>query len=461
MKYLKYILFGFLFMFIFKIDVLAYGVDCHYDIDDWATCDIKYNGVDDPEISCKRINAGGSLYTFTFPQFISLKSLMDSEGKLACPTLYASKDGNDYKISVYFDLVPNADKIAPNSQSEVDNDNKPITNYEEITCSYTTPNLNDYVSFVIRKDSNDNITYANPVYEGPNNGSFDGYPPQFYDGYHEYQRKYECPETINFGTDSNFQFVILWPEVSVPGFMPFNESKFDLTTNTYQPVAESDDTDRNADTNAGYGVYLAYNFNSKIRRIILRKQSDGYEVVLDSNSKAEIKNLNDCDRPDDEVDWLTAINNRDEDNYPTYVIQTNDGYYFADYKPSTGSYLNFFIFYEHLYEAQIDNDLTNTCQIIVGDNFLTFLNNNVFRVIYIGVPIILILLTSFDFAKVVFIDDKEGIQKAGKRFGKRVIVAVLIYLVPTILIFISKLIGVESIDDCVKQLEQIVEEESS
>ena len=70
-------------------------------------------------------------------------------------------------------------------------------------------------------------------------------------------------------------------------------------------------------------------------------------------------------------------------------------------------------------------------------------------------------LTSFDFAKVVFINDKEGIQKAGKRFGKRVIVAVLIFLVPTILIFISNLIGVESIDDCVKQLEQIVEEESS
>ena len=147
------------------------------------------------------------------------------------------------------------------------------------------------------------------------------------------------------------------------------------------------------------------------------------------------------------------------ENYPTYLVETLSGYSFSYEKPET--YKNLYILYERLFEAKIDGNLTNTCQIIVGDNFLTFLNNNVFRVIYIGVPIILILLTSFDFAKVVFIDDKEGIQKAGKRFGKRVIVAVLIYLVPTILIFISKLIGVESIDDCVKQLEHIVEEESS
>ena len=60
----------------------------------------------------------------------------------------------------------------------------------------------------------------------------------------------------------------------------------------------------------------------------------------------------------------------------------------------------------------------------------------------------------------VFIDDKEGIKTAGKKFGKRVIVAVLIYLIPTILIFISNLIGADNIDECVKQLNQIVDEES-
>ena len=148
------------------------------------------------------------------------------------------------------------------------------------------------------------------------------------------------------------------------------------------------------------------------------------------------------------------------DNYPTYLVETNSGFEFTENKP--GTYKNIYIFNKHLFSNSGNNEqLEATCRVIFGNDFLEFLNNNVFRVIYIGVPIILILLTSFDFAKVVFIDDKEGIQKAGKRFGKRVIVAVLIYLVPTILIFISNLIGVESIDDCVKQLEQIVEEESS
>ena len=456
MKYLKYILFGFLFMFIFKIDVLAYGVDCHYDVDDWATCDIKYNGVDDPEISCERINAGWfSSYIFTYPQFVSLKSLMNSEEELVCPPLYARQDGDNYSISIYRDLVAGGKSISASDDSMIDNSNEPERNYDEIYCAYNSVGKSDYLSFFIRRNKESGeLTYANAVYEGPENGSIYNFSPEFRGApdFLNTDTELTCPaaDKIQYGINGNNRLTIVFPDTDASDLNPYNEETVVVDT-----------TDRNADTNGGFGIYLAYNFNSKVRRLSLRQQGDGYELVLDGTSKVSINNLNDCDRPDDEVDWLTAINNRDEDNYPTYVIQTNDGYYFADYKPSTGSYLNFFIFYEHLYEAQIDNDLTNTCQIIVGDNFLTFLNNNVFRVIYIGVPIILILLTSFDFAKVVFIDDKEGIQKAGKRFGKRVIVAVLIYLVPTILIFISNLIGVESIDDCVKQLEHIVEEESS
>ena len=68
---------------------------------------------------------------------------------------------------------------------------------------------------------------------------------------------------------------------------------------------------------------------------------------------------------------------------------------------------------------------------------------------------ILILLTSFDFAKVVFANDKEEIQKAGKRFGKRVIVAILIFLVPTIIIFISNIMGADQIDTCVKYFNDV------
>ena len=121
--------------------------------------------------------------------------------------------------------------------------------------------------------------------------------------------------------------------------------------------------------------------------------------------------------------------------------------------------MNLYIYFEHLLKNPNGSEtpFISTCQTIIGDGFLEFLNNNVLRIVYIGVPIILILLTSFDFAKVVFINDKEGIQKAGKRFGKRVVVAILIFLVPTIIIFISNMIGADQIDTCVQYFKDMSE----
>ena len=111
-----------------------------------------------------------------------------------------------------------------------------------------------------------------------------------------------------------------------------------------------------------------------------------------------------------------------------------------------------------LYSVPNSEEATlETCQDLFNPEFLEFLNNNIFKIIYIGVPIILILLTSFDFAKVVFVDDKEGIQKAGKRFGKRVVVAILIFLVPTIIIFISNIMGADQIDTCVQYFNDMSE----
>ena len=113
---------------------------------------------------------------------------------------------------------------------------------------------------------------------------------------------------------------------------------------------------------------------------------------------------------------------------------------------------------QKLFTSSDSEEVTlETCQVLLSSEFLEFLNNNIFKIIYIGIPIILILLTSFDFAKVVFINDKEGIQKAGKRFGKRVVVAILIFLVPTIIIFISNMIGADQIDTCVQYFKDMSE----
>ncbi|MBQ8892596.1 MAG: hypothetical protein IJ068_07025 [Bacilli bacterium] len=103
-------------------------------------------------------------------------------------------------------------------------------------------------------------------------------------------------------------------------------------------------------------------------------------------------------------------------------------------------------------------NIEETCKGLFGNEILEWLDENVFMIIRIGVPILLILLTSFDFAKVVFTDDKEGIQNAFKRFGKRAIAAVLIFLTPTIILIIADLVGVnDNFKDCVNYLNEKVE----
>ena len=48
------------------------------------------------------------------------------------------------------------------------------------------------------------------------------------------------------------------------------------------------------------------------------------------------------------------------------------------------------------------------------------------------VPILFLLLTSFDFAKSVFADDKAGIGKAKTNLIKRIVVSIIVFFVPMI-----------------------------
>ena len=93
-------------------------------------------------------------------------------------------------------------------------------------------------------------------------------------------------------------------------------------------------------------------------------------------------------------------------------------------------------------------DITN-CEDLFGYQLINLLKSNVFRIIYYIIPIALIILSTFDFAKLVFSDDKDGLNGAFKRFSRRVIVSILIFLVPTILIFLTNLLGTEEIESCV------------
>ena len=203
--------------------------------------------------------------------------------------------------------------------------------------------------------------------------------------------------------------------------------------------------------------------------------SSGVIVQLNGNERIAVKNSS---------KYKSIYQNKLIEEYPKYLIYTNNNYYFSNYKTLEAEeeavlfnytadiklYNKFltnknfapadqvYISLQKLFTSSDSEEVTlETCQVLLSSEFLEFLNNNIFKIIYIGIPIILILLTSFDFAKVVFINDKEGIQKAGKRFGKRVVVAILIFLVPTIIIFISNMIGADQIDTCVQYFKDMSE----
>ncbi|MBR3661604.1 MAG: hypothetical protein IKN63_06900 [Bacilli bacterium] len=113
--------------------------------------------------------------------------------------------------------------------------------------------------------------------------------------------------------------------------------------------------------------------------------------------------------------------------------------------------------------TEVKEEAYKDCKELFGSNFLDWLDANVFMFIRIAVPILLILLTTIDFAKVIFTEDKEGMQNAFKRFIKRAIAAALVFLTPTIIVLIGNLLSVggdeslEAVNNCVKIIEGLSE----
>ena len=88
------------------------------------------------------------------------------------------------------------------------------------------------------------------------------------------------------------------------------------------------------------------------------------------------------------------------------------------------------------------------CTGVFGDDLIGILNKYLYTPIKWATPILLILLTSFDFAKVVFAGKKEEMDKAKNNFLKRFIAAVIIFFAPDILDLIMTLINDRSIASC-------------
>ena len=92
-----------------------------------------------------------------------------------------------------------------------------------------------------------------------------------------------------------------------------------------------------------------------------------------------------------------------------------------------------------------------TCDGVFADNFVNDMNNYVFKPIKWLTPVVLLILTSIDFAGVVFSGDKKGMDKAKNNFLKRAVAALIIFFAPDIINLIVKVVNQESIKSCMNK----------
>ena len=88
------------------------------------------------------------------------------------------------------------------------------------------------------------------------------------------------------------------------------------------------------------------------------------------------------------------------------------------------------------------------CNGIFGTKLLEEIKS-VFRTIQIVAPIIFLLMTSLDFAKVVFADNKDGLNKAKNNFLKRAVAVLIIFFAPFIINLILELVNETTAHSCI------------
>lgn len=72
------------------------------------------------------------------------------------------------------------------------------------------------------------------------------------------------------------------------------------------------------------------------------------------------------------------------------------------------------------------------CRELLGDSLLQFINHY-YKLVYILVPILVIVLGMTDFGKAVLSSREDKMKEAQKRFIKRVIMGVVVFILPTIM----------------------------
>lgn len=123
---------------------------------------------------------------------------------------------------------------------------------------------------------------------------------------------------------------------------------------------------------------------------------------------------------------------------PKEVIDTLVGderkgemYYLADVKgnnPITGKVL----MKTDKIEFQFETLTIESCSDLLGEDLLEMLKTG-FNVLKISIPLVVIALGIADFASAIFAGNEDKMKKSTIKFGKRLIIAIIIFLIPTIL----------------------------
>lgn len=178
--------------------------------------------------------------------------------------------------------------------------------------------------------------------------------------------------------------------------------------------------------------------------IVITVDESSISASINGKKNIEINNL---------TAYQNVLLNDNKENYPIYILNTENGYEFSNKREKSVLDYDYYTIYYRYGELNLDaitgGVMPNTCNALFGYNLINLLKNNVFKIIYFSIPVLLIVLTTLDFFKCIFSDDNKEIRKSFDKLTKRIVATVLIFLTPTILTFLIQLVGSDEIKSCV------------
>ena len=85
-------------------------------------------------------------------------------------------------------------------------------------------------------------------------------------------------------------------------------------------------------------------------------------------------------------------------------------------------------------------DVATECEEVIDAEVYEFLQQ-IFNVIKYAGPLLCLVFSVIDFVKAAASQDKDALTKAGKTTGKRVVYALILFFIPTLINFLFPLLG--------------------